>query len=210
MRPRVQAAVPQNGETGHDNMEDADAEDLANIDKVLAGDSHAFTPLVLRHGPALAKQMRHYSADPRVVEELTNDVFVEAYLGLAGFRRLAPFRHWLARIATRTGYRHWKNLEQRKKEVPLDEAADQLSRSGEPPAPEAATGIVYELLAELPDDDRLVLTLMYLEECRHREIAVRMGWNPAVVAMRVLRAKRRLKKIARSEKWKERLAWIPF
>ena len=189
-------------------MEDADTEDLADIDRVLAGDSNAYTPLVKRHGPAIAKQMRYYSADPRVVKELADDVFVEAYLGLAGFRRLAPFRHWLARIASRTGYKYWKSLDQRKKEVSLDQMGEPAAREDEPGATESATGIVYELLAELPDDDRIVLTLMYLEDCGHREIAERMGWNTAVVAMRVLRAKRKLRKIGKSEKWRERLAWI--
>ena len=206
MRWKTQAPAPQAADAGQDSAEDADAEDLADIDRVLAGDAHAYAALVGRHGPAIARQMRHYSADPLVIEELANDVFVEAYFGLAGFRRLAPFRHWLARIATRTGYRHWKSLELRKREVPFDETDGRAADA--PVDPETATDIVYELLSELPDNDRIVLTLMYLEDCGHREIAERMGWNAAAVAMRVLRAKRRLRKIGQSEKWRERLAWI--
>lgn len=186
----------------------ADAEDLECIDAVLAGDRAAYAPLVGRHGPAIAKQMRHYSADPLVIEELTNDVFVEAYLGLAGFRRTAPFRHWLARIATRAGYKHWRSLARRKREVPLEEAGEHAAGENPPDSPEEATRIVYELLAELPDDDRIVLTLMYLEDCGYREIGERMGWNPAAVGMRILRAKRKLRKIGQGEKWRERLAWI--
>ena len=207
MRQTAGTTVSQNGKAVRDDTEDANADDLADIDKVLAGDRHAFTPLVMRHGPAIAKQMRHYSDDPRAIDELTNDVFVEAYLGLAGFRRLAPFRHWLARIATRTGYKHWKSLDRSRKQIPLDEVAEHAAPEEEC-TPESAANMVYDLLAELPDDDRLVLTLMYLEDCGHREIAARMGWNPAVVAMRVLRAKRKLRKIGKSEKWRQRLAWI--
>ncbi|MCD8349339.1 MAG: sigma-70 family RNA polymerase sigma factor [Planctomycetaceae bacterium] len=189
----------------------ADALDARDIARVLAGDTHAFSPLVERHGSAIAKQMRHYSDDPLVIEELTSDVFVEAYLGLAGFKGLSPFRHWLARIASRTGYKYWKRRDKQKREVPLTALDESRSESvNGQPDPETVTALVYELLAELSDEDRLVLTLMFLENCSHREIAKRMGWSTAIVAMRVVRAKRKLRKIGQQETWKERLSWIPL
>ncbi len=44
---------------------------------------------VERHGAAVQKQMRNFARDPALAEELAQDVFVEAYLGLAKFRRFA-------------------------------------------------------------------------------------------------------------------------
>ncbi|MCD8138298.1 MAG: RNA polymerase sigma factor [Planctomycetaceae bacterium] len=190
--------------------DEADALDRQDIARVLAGDSRAFSPLVERHGGAIAKQMRHYSDDPLVIDELTSDVFVEAYLGLAGFKGVSPFRHWLARIASRTGYKYWKRRDRQKRHVPLTALDGQGTvPAGDRPDPEAVTALVYDLLAELPDEDRLVLTLMFLEGCSHREIAARMGWSAAIVAMRVHRAKRKLRKIGGQDTWKERLSWIP-
>ena len=52
--------------------------------------------------------MRWFSRQPAVAEEMVQDVFVEAYLSLRGFRGSAPFAHWLQKIATRVGYRYWK------------------------------------------------------------------------------------------------------
>ena len=56
-------------------------------------------------------------------------------------------------------------------------------------------------------DDRLVLTLMYFEECGTQEIAERMGWSRAKVKTQALRARRKMKEIAEREHLLEKLGW---
>lgn len=189
-------------------MVDADEEDLRDIEAVLSGDADAYARLVERHSPNVQRQMRNFSRDPGQSEELAHDVFVEAYLSLANFRGDAPFRHWLARIATLTGYKHWKTRDKRKKEVSLSETPDLVEAKPEPGDPTEAASLLHEMLATLPDEDRLVLTLMYLERCEQNEIADRMGWTRVAVAVRIYRAKKKLKKLGESEPWKGRLEWI--
>jgi RNA polymerase sigma factor (sigma-70 family) len=74
------------------------------------------------------------------------------------------------------------------------------------PAEAAAT--LQALLARLPADDRLVLTLLYFEECGTKEIAERMGWSRAKVKTQALRARRKIKEIAERECLLEKLGWI--
>ena len=64
------------------------------------------------------------------------------------------------------------------------------------------------LLARLPVEDRLVLTLMYFEQNSTKDIAKRMGWTRAMVKMRAHRARKKLKAIAESENLLEKLGWI--
>jgi len=71
-----------------------------------------------------------------------------------------------------------------------------------------AAQILHSLLARLPRADRLVLTLMYFDNCGTKEIAARMGWNRAMVKMRALRARRKLKTIAERENLLEKLGWM--
>ena len=52
--------------------------------------------------------------------------------------------------------------------------------------------------------DRLVLSLMYFEECDTRQIAEQTGWNRAVVKMRLVRARRKLKAIAEASELSQR------
>ena len=191
-------------------MPDPDAEDLGDVERVLSGDREAFSRLVERHGQSVNQRMRSFSADPAVSEELAQEVFVEAYLSLANFRRDAPFRHWLARIATFTGYRHWRSQGRRRLEpVPAewDPPAPNMDDSA-PGDPEAARLLLHELLAALPDRDRLILSLAYLEDCPHDEIASRLGIGRAMVAMRVFKAKLKLKRLAKRNNWREKVKWL--
>lgn len=191
-------------------VENTDEQDLADVQAVLDGDQDAFERIVQRHSEAITRQIRGFSRDAGVIEEIAHEVFVEAYLGLASFRGDAPLRHWLARIATLTGYKYWRHRDKQKKNAPLHELAEQAAP--EPPAsagsPEQAAQLLFDLLAQLPTDDRLVLTLMYLEKAGQEEIARRMGWSRVAVAVRIHRAKAKLRKLGDKEPWKGRLQWI--
>ena len=190
-------------------MLESDEQDLADVAATLGGDPEAFQGIVERHGAAVQKQMRNFARDPALAEELAQDVFVEAYLGLAKFRGDSPFRHWLARIATLTGYGFWKKRDREKNKVPLHDNME-LARGPEPAPgnPDEAAALLFELLATLPADDRLAMTLMYLEGMSQDDIARRMGWTRVMVAVRLHRAKRRLRNMGDREPWKGRLAWI--
>lgn len=207
---RVQRALSRpSAQEPQPPMQEVDEQDLADIEATLDGDESAYGAILERHNVLIQKQMRNFSRDPATVEELTHEVFVEAYLGLAKFRGDAPFRHWLARIATLTGYKYWKTREKEKRTVSLAEGMDPPAREeSEATPPEEAAKLLYDLLETLPPDDRLAMTLMYLERLGQEEIAQRMGWTRVMVAVRIYRAKQRLKKLGEKEPWKERLQWI--
>ncbi|MDR1535456.1 MAG: RNA polymerase sigma factor [Planctomycetota bacterium] len=192
-------------------MEDADAADRLDVEKTLAGDHEAFSRLVERHGQAIHQRMRGFSRDESTGEELAQDVFVEAFAGLASYRGDAPFRNWLARIATFVGYKYWREREKRKKEIPLPEGWDPPAAAGaepEPGDPEAAADLLHALLAALPEKDRLLLTLAYVQDCSTGEIAEQLGVSRALVPMRVFKAKLKLRRLAGREPWKGKIKWL--
>ncbi len=190
-------------------MQEEDEQDSADVAAALEGDEDAFGRIVDRHGPAIQKQMRNFARDPMQAEELVQDVFVEAYLGLGKFRGDAPFRHWLARVATLTGYNFWKREGKRKKHVPLRDDME-FAHPGDsaPGNPDEAAKLLFDLLATLPADDRMAMTLMYLENLGQDEIAARMGWTRVMVAVRLYRAKQKLRKLGERDPWKGRLEWM--
>jgi RNA polymerase sigma factor (sigma-70 family) len=170
--------------------------DLRDITASLYGDGEAYSQLVQRYQGQVAAQMWRFTRDPVVLEELVQDVFVDAYFSLKGFRGKAPFLHWLRRIATRVGYHYWKSrARKRDREEPLTESILKLTVSPDSLTSSEAAEAVYGLLAKLPASDRLVLTLFYLEECDTEEIALRTGWNRTLVKVRLHRARRKLKGI---------------
>lgn len=171
--------------------------DLEDVRQTLGGNGEAYRRLMERHQPRIAGIMWRFSRDPEAHEELVADVFVEAFDSLATFRARAPFEHWLARIATRVGYRHWKRQRrERRIEVgPLEDWHEALAQPVEEVAPEAVAELLHQMVAKLPPRDRLVITLRYLDDRSVEETAAMAGWSATMVKVQALRARRKLRKL---------------
>jgi RNA polymerase sigma-70 factor (ECF subfamily) len=186
-------------------VEDTDRKD---IEACLDGDKDSYERLVRRYEIKITKLMWRFSRNPAVCEELVQEVFVEAYFSLKSYRGRAPFLHWLRKIGTRVGYRFWKEQEKRKTHISLTDFDVIEKEETDAIDSQTAAEILHSLLARLPQTDRLILTLMYFEQKSTREIAEIMGWNRAMVKMRALRARKKLKIIAERENLLEKLGWI--
>ena len=170
-----------------------DPADGPDIEAAVAGDSDAYARLVDRYQGRIAKRMWRFTRDRRELEELVQDVFVEAYFSLKGFRGSAPLLHWLNRIATRVGYRFWKARRRAGGTLPLQDWDAVLADEGDPLAAAEAADLAHHLLGQLPPRDRLVLTLLYLEELSVAEAAQRAGWSKAMVKVQAHRARKKLR-----------------
>lgn len=175
------------------------ADDGEDIRRTREGDPDAYRRLIQRHQAHVAKILWRFSRDRGVHEELVQDVFVEAYLSLNTFRGNAPWSHWLARIATRVGYRYWKEKARQKEQetfslAECDQIADDRKAIERLDAEQAAT-LLHRMLEQLPPRDRLVLMLRYIEGCDVAETARRTGWTRTMVKVQALRARDKLKKL---------------
>jgi len=179
-------------------------EDWGDIRKALQGEGDAYARLVQKYQDTIAKQMWRFCREQSVCEELTQEVFVEAYISLKKYRGDAPLLHWLRRIATRVGYQFYKRRDIRRAQgnIALQDwdQANAASNSQANAATEAAesaeaAAIVHAMLAQLPPRDRLVLTLMYLQECSVAEVADQTGWSQTMVKVQAHRARKKLKQI---------------
>lgn len=181
-----------------DPCADAVVDELETVRVAQSGDNDAFGRLVDQHQATIALQMRRFSRDPAVIEELVHDVFVEAYFGLESYRAQSSLIHWLRKIAVRVGYRYWK---QRSREanrgVPMSEAESLVDQVESDPDLNArqANETLHELLRLLSPRDRLVLTLIYWDGCTVAEAAELAGWTKTMVRVQAHRARKRLKRL---------------
>lgn len=164
----------------------------------LAGDGEAYARIVARHQAQVARRMRSFTNRPADIEELVQEVFVDAYRSLGRYRGEGPFAAWLASIATRVGYRYWKRRRRRPevgcddnwwRQLPQQESPHEIDALD----PDAAARLVHGLLERLPPRDRLVLLLLYVEGHSLERAAQLAGWSKTMTKVQAFRARRKLR-----------------
>lgn len=183
------------------------------LSRVRSGDLAAANSLILHLAPLVQRLVRNHLPRRESEEDLMQDVFLKLLQKLDSYQERAgiPFEHWVSRLTVRTcldALRAEKaRPEWRFTDLNAGEAAwlDFLMKgqSAAPTSPSMdAKAVVMRLLAQLSPPDRLVLTLLDLEERSTQEIAQITGWTRPMVKMRAMRARRKLRQIAR-ERMKE-------
>ena len=178
-------------------VDDEARNDSLLIQQCLLGSDLAWRNFLRKYEPEVIAQMWRFTRDRVVCEELTQDVFVQVYRSLPRFEsRGVPVLHWIRRIATHVGYGYWRSQKQHRQQGQVSiEGWDRAVHDPQSVTAEEAAKLLHELLAELPAADRLVLTLHYFESLGTTEISERTGWNRALVKVRSMRARSRLKKL---------------
>ncbi len=176
---------------------DSSTPDKQLVAATLAGDDDAFAELTRRHKSRVFGVAARFARDASEIEDICQDVFVQAYFKLRQFRGDSPFEHWVLRITT---YRCYDYLRKRRRSGPAISVDAMLEAGYEPQAAEPAEphpGLerLHAALAELSPKERLIITLLELEERTIQEIAELTGWSVSNVKVRAFRARAALRKI---------------
>jgi len=181
-------------------------EDL--VAEVRAGETAAFAELASRHRRRIEHLCRRFFADPELVRDLTQECFLRAFAGLAGYRAEMPFAAWIRTIAVNACYDELRRRRRKPEELVADFTGGEVDwielvshASPEELAAEAeerreAHALAHRLLDCLRPEDRLVLVLKDSEEMGVQEIAETMGWSESKVKIRAFRARQALRKQA--------------
>jgi RNA polymerase sigma-70 factor (ECF subfamily) len=172
------------------------------VEAALSGDERAFAELAARHKGRVFGVASRFAQDAAELEDICQEVFVQAYFKLRQYRRDSPFEHWLLRITT---YKCYDYLRKRQRRGPVVSVDAMLESGYEPSAPEAAAPHpdlerLHAALAQLSPKERLVMTLLELEERSVQEIADFTGWSVANVKVRAFRARGALRKLIQNLK----------
>jgi RNA polymerase sigma-70 factor (ECF subfamily) len=162
------------------------------------GDEGAFRAILRACKGRLLGMASRYVQSPAELDDLGQEIFVHIWKGLRTYRFDAPFPNWLSRVAVNTCLTHIKRRRRRwslfvAPEEPgsLDKVAD-VSGEAEASGREAAERLRPALEALKPKD-RLVITLLHLDERPVAEVAALTGWSESNVKVRALRARLKLK-----------------
>ena len=180
-----------------------DATDKELIAEVLEGNPESFEPLVVKYQPRVFAIARRYARREDEVEDIVQTVFMKAYSKLSSFRGDAPFEHWLMRTATFTCYdflrKHQRNREWNATDLSTEEN-EWLENVGEDTTEKeanqsAAKALVDRLLEGLKPDDRMIITMLDIEQKSVKEISELTDFTESNVKVRAHRARDKMKKI---------------
>ena len=185
-----------------DNLQTAQATDLALVERTLAGDQRAYGLLVLKYQRRIQRLIGRMVRDVDLVEDIAQETFIRAYRALHQFRGDAQFYTWLYRIAINTAK---KSLLELKREPAVlhssqtseeeDETSWQINEPSTDETPETLlaakeiAAVVNAAMDELAQDLREAIVLREIEGLSYEEISVAMDCPIGTVRSRIFRAR---------------------
>lgn len=176
----------------------------ACVARVRRGDERAARELLARLHPLVLKLARAHRPRRTDEEDLVQTVFMKVFTKLDQFSGAVPLEHWVSRIAVNTCLKALR-YERVRPEIRLADLTEEEEKvverlaTTEDELPESADASSRELLGRLLDllsaEDRLVVTLLNLQQKSVAEVRQITGWSAPLVKVRAFRARQKMKRL---------------
>jgi RNA polymerase sigma-70 factor (ECF subfamily) len=171
--------------------------DLELVQRGRSGDDAALGALAKRHHAAAYRVALGFVRDDDVAQDVVQDAFLKAFRGLAGFRADASFRTWLLTITANEAKGALRRTS-RRRETAIEDAAEVGSEAAGP-AHEAMVrqeaGRARRMLEQLPEKQRLSVTLRVEEGLSFKEIGEVIGSSEGAARVNYFHGIRRLREL---------------
>lgn len=171
---------------------------------ILHRDQHAAERLVEHLYPQVARIVQNHLPRNTAVEDLAQEVFVQFFRTAERIDRTRPLEKWVSRLALNVCLNalrakrrrpEWRFSDLGPGEQALVETLLQGGDTGVAADESAhARELLSKLLERLAPQDRMLLSLLYLEEKTPVEVADLTGWDSVLIKVRAFRARAKLKK----------------
>lgn len=186
-------------------------EELALVQRCVAGELEAWRALMKQYGALVAHAVRTVftrvlkRAEPSFVDDAVQGVWLslcaDGCRRLRGFQMKSALSTWLTVLSSRKALDYIRT-EMRKgalRTVHLDGEDRDLVKELQAPETEERFSldevfVLHEALEKLPEEDRLILKMYYLDGLSYRSIATTLRVAPNTVSSYILRAREKLKK----------------
>lgn len=180
-----------------------DSQELEWIRRAQHGDAEAFGLLVERYQRRVFSLAHHLVNRREDVEDLAQEIFVKAFMGIRGYDGRSSFATWLSRVAVNHCYDYLRR--QRASRVLYfsqmnEEGQRAVEAKAESPPHEgidvenriALRDLASRLLSRAPAEDRIILGLKELQDLAVDEIAEMLDLKESTVKVRLHRARKRM------------------
>jgi RNA polymerase sigma-70 factor (ECF subfamily) len=177
---------------------DAGQRDVNHLDVIQAcqrGDDEAFRVLFESHKDRVYSIALRYAGDSATAMDIAQETFLKLLSSIRQFRGDSSFESWLYRMVVNSCLDHHR----RKRFLPLvDEMLDLFRTSSDGALQEMLRDEqeerVQQVVAQLPEEQRIVVVLRYTEGLSYEDIAEVLGCRRGTVASRLNRAHKALER----------------
>ena len=188
-----------------DELREIQPDDGDLLEKFKKGDTRAFELILKKYKDRVYNTVYSILGNVREVDDVAQEVFIEAYKSLKSFRGDSAFSTWIYRVAVNKSL---DELRKRKRNIFVsyeNEIAEEGSlklkdvlKSGEEGLIEKlqkkeVQEIVQGMIESLPEKYRVVLVLKDIEGLSYREISQAMKVSSSKVSVWLFRAREKLK-----------------
>jgi RNA polymerase sigma-70 factor (ECF subfamily) len=166
------------------------------VERFNQGDESVFDRIVEQHSAEMTALANRLLGWPGEVEDVVQDIFLAAYMGLKRFRCHSSLRTWLFTITINRcrKYRHRRMLRRKVfSNVAARTCGPQVEAPDKTPMDAEAFERVRTAVRALPAKYREPVVLRYLQELDAKQISEILGISRNAVQVRLNRARERLK-----------------
>lgn len=184
-------------------MTDVPLDVPACLERVRRKDEDAARALVDHLYPLVIRIVRSHLPWRLSEEDLAQDIYLKIFANLDQYRGTAPFEHWVSRVAMTTCLDRlraqkrrpewrWADLSEQEADV-LDAILSEGNPDNDGAFGDNARELIGRLMETLSPEDRLVITLLDLEQRSVTEIGGITGWKDSAIKVRAHRARKKMR-----------------
>lgn len=155
------------------------------------GDKKAFHQLVKQWHPKIVSHAFRYSKSRQAAKDIAQETWSSVLKGISSLQDPARFAVWIHQIVYHKSV-DWIRRTQKNRSLDTHDVKESLYNQNESNGDEVARMMIH--LNQLPADQKMVLTLFYLEQHNIIEIAEILAIPEGTVKSRLFNARETLKK----------------
>lgn len=164
------------------------------IKQILAGDKKAYAQIINEYKNPLYATILRMTRNPQTAQDFVQEAFIKIYEQLPKYDGKGSFKSWLYRVAINFCIDEFRKKSYQMKQAELQD--DQLVNESHPEViflKKEQSRQLEKLIATLPELERMILLLRYVNELSYTEIADLLHIPLSDVRNKLHRAKKKMR-----------------
>lgn len=169
-------------------------QELELIESVLAGNKQAYAQIIDQYKNQLYALVLRMTKNPQTAQDFVQEIFIKVYQQLGKYDNKGSFSSWLYRVAINYCMDEFRKKSYQMKQVEIDD--EQVINPNNPEIvflKKEKSRQLEKLIAMLPEDERLIILLRFVNELSYQEISELLTISISDVRNKLHRAKKKMR-----------------